>query len=225
MPRAAARMVCALLAVSLHAEVFWKHPVDIPQAWALAYQTAIEMDGGKGELTIHVSGERLRGIEAHLRKRHGDALAWSPGEVMAWGMVIEDRALHRYLVQPRPDDQGGYWITSLSMPIRETTPPGRPSRAHQLTDLPALPNSRPTFHSLDKGNRTEVEISVTPAAPDAALDQLSTMIEADGWQPSPANVGGFRMFVRRKRVAFLGAQRGKDGQTRVLRLHKPLGLR
>lgn len=225
MPRAAAWILASLAACALHAEVFWKRPADLPQTWTRAYHAPVDLDGGTGELTLHISGDRLEGVEAHLRQKHGDALAWAPGKVMAWGMVIEDRTLYRYLVQPRPESLGGYWITTLAMPLREAPPPGVPPTSHQLTDLPALPNSRPTFHSLDKGNRTAVEISVTAAAPDAALDQLSSMIEAEGWQPSPANVGGFRMFVRRNRVAFVGAQRGKDGQTRILRLHKPLGLR
>jgi len=215
----------ALTPLHLEAEVFWRHPADIPGNWARAYQTDVRLQNGSGELAIYISGDRLSGVEAYLRGLHGDHLSWYSGDVMAWGMAIEDGLLYRYLVQPRPEPQGGFWITALTQPVREAGRPADSPRTHQLNDLPTLPQSTPTFYSKDEGNQTEVEISETVANPASALDQLSTRIVEEGWQPSPANLGGFRMFVRRDRVAFVGAHRGKDGRTRVLRLHKPLGVR
>ncbi len=209
----------------MNARVYWRQPVDVPGEWARAYQSPIRLQRGKGDLNVFVTGQGLKNVEAHLRNLHGDALSWVPGEVMAWGMAIEDGVLYRYLVQPRPPEDGGFWVVALSQPVRQAGKPAQDPERHQLTELPRLPNSRPTFYSHAEDTHVQVEISVTPASPDAALDQLSDMLQGDGWQASPANTGGFRMFVRRDRVALVGANTGKDGQTRVLRLHKPLGVK
>jgi hypothetical protein len=209
----------------LKGEVFWRHPVNLPQSWSRAYQSGVKLQDGEGEVTIDITGESLQGVASTLRTRHGDALAWVEGEVMAWGMIMDNGVLIRYLVQPRPEPQGGFWVTTLTQRVNEAGRPGSPPSRHQLRQLPHLPQSMPQFFSLQEENQTAVEISSTAASPAAALTQLSQQLVSDGWQASPANVGGFRLFVRRDRVAMIGAHTGKDGQTRVLRLHKPLGVR
>jgi len=224
----ACRLAALLLIVTpelLHARVYWRQPVDVPGSWAKAYESPIRLQRGEGDLHVFVTGDRLSSVEVHLRKLHGDELTWFSGEVMAWGMAIEDGMLYRYLVQPRPPEDGGYWVVALSQKMGEAGKPGQEPARHQLTELPRLPNSRPTFYSLAEDTKMQVEVSSTPSSPAAALDQLTQMLTSDGWQASPANTGGFRMFVRRDQVALLGANRGKDGQTRVLRLHKPLGVK
>lgn len=220
------RALFLLLLVSppAFARVFWRQPVDLPSGWTRAYASEVDLQNGGGGLQVFSTPDRLEGVEARLRSLHGDNLAWIPGEVMAWALAVEDGWVYRYLAQPLPDG-AGFWVTVLRQPARRAGKPGEEPRRHQLKALPAYPQSQPTFYSHDAGNRLTVEISRTGGAPEAALDILSEMLEADGWQASPGNTGGFRMFVRRDRVAFLGARRGKDGFTRVLRLHKPLGVK
>lgn len=218
-------LLIALLPVASEARVYWRQPVDVPDRWARAYKSPIKLQNGKGDLNVFVTGESLGSVENHLRRLHGDELAWVSGEVMAWGMVIEDGVLYRYLVQPRPPEDGGYWVVTLSQQLNQAGKPGQGPNRHQLKELPKLAGSTPTFYSFAEDTKMQVEISSTATTPDGALDQLTDMIIADGWQASPANTGGFRMFVRRDRVALIGANRGKDGQTRVLRLHKPLGVK
>lgn len=142
---------------------------------------------------------------------------------MAYGLAIEKGWLIRYLVQPLPNS--GYWIVKFRQPLRRAGKPGEAPKKHQLTDLPTLPQSTPTFYSHDAGNKVSVEISEWAGNPVSALEILSKRVISDGWTPSPANTGGFRVFIRGKKVAFLGAHRGKDGRTRILRLHKPLGVK
>jgi hypothetical protein len=205
--------------------VYWRQPADSPGSWSQAYHSPFKLQNGEGEITIFATGDRLEGIASHLKSLHGDALVWVPGEVMAWGMAMEDGHLYRYLVQPRPPEEGGFWIMAYAQTVREAGKPGQQPDRHQLKQFPSLPQSTPTFYSFDEGNKLTVEISTTRSQPDAALNQLSEMLTSDGWQPSPLNTGGFQMFVKRDQVAFLGANIGKDGQTRVLRLHKPLGVK
>jgi len=209
-----------LLATVASAKVFWRTPVDLADSWNLAYSTTVRINHTKGDLNVYSTSGTLREIEALLRDRHGDRLAWIPGEVSAWALARRDGMRYRYLVQPLPD--GGYWISCLQRPAE--TEEARPAR-HRLKDIPSFPQSDPTFYSLDEGNQVAIEISTTPASPAAALDLLSGMMETEGWTPSPLNTGGMRMFLRGNRVALLGAQRGSDGITRVLRLHKPLGVK
>lgn len=204
------------------AEVFLRQPADMPTTWQRMYRSPLRLQNSKGELELYHSVDSLRLIEISLRNRHGSDLAWVAGEVMAWAMAIQDGWLTRYLVQPLPG--GGFWIAQYRQPLRSAGTPGELPNRHQLKELPVLPQSEPSFYSYDEGNRLSVEISTSNATPEAALETLSQMVESDGWTPSPVNTGGFQVFVRGEKVAFLAAQRGKDGITRILRLHKPLGV-
>lgn len=205
------------------ADVFLRQPADIPGTWQRMYHSPMRLQNSKGELTLYHATDNLRLIEISLRNRHGEDLAWVQGEVMAWAMAVQDGWLHRYLVQPLPE--GGFWISHYRQPLRSAGSPGDPPDRHQLRELPPLPQSEPTFYSYDEGNQLSVEISTCSASPESALATLSQLVESDGWKPSPVNTGGFQVFVRGEKVAFLGAQRGKDGITRILRLHKPLGVK
>lgn len=205
------------------ADVFLRQPADMPGTWQRAYQAPLRLQNGKGELELFQSLDSLNRIESTLRKQHGDDLAWVAGEVMAWAMAVQDGWLYRYLVQPQP--HGGFWIVCYRQPLRSAGKPGDTPSRHQLRDLPALPQSTPAHYSYNEENKVAVEISETSSSPETALATLAREIEADGWTPSPVNTGGFQIFVRGENVAFIGAQRGKDGVTRILRLHKPLGVK
>ena len=208
---------------SLPADVFLRQPAGVPQEWQRAYSAPFRLQNSKGDLELYHSEDPLVGIETALKSRHGDALAWVAGELMAWGLVIEKGWLIRYLVQPLPD--GGSWIVRYKQPVRSAGKPGDTPKKHLLKELPVYPQSKPSFYSHDEGNRVSLEVSESTSSPQAALQTLSEMIINDGWTPSPLNTGGFQVFVRGEKVAFLGAQRGKDGVTRILRLHKPLGVK
>ena len=70
-----------------------------------------------------------------------------------------------------------------------------------------------------------LEISSTASPPGSVLDSLETSLKADGWQAALPTESGSRMFMKRNRIALITAQRSQDGFTRVLRLHKPLGVK
>lgn len=213
-------LLCSASLVS--ARVFWRQPASLPQSWNRAYSAPVRLQNGKGQFETFVSRDSLDQIETRLRDQHGEDLVWVPGEIMAWGMALSDGWLTRYLVQPLPD--GGFWIARLHQPERQAGAPGEKPHRHQLKDLPVYPQSEPSFYSHDEDNQLTVEISECNASPEAALHTMARLVEAAGWSPSPVNTGGFQVFVKGDRVAFLGAQRGKDGITRILRLHKPLGV-
>ena len=141
---------------------------------------------------------------------------------MAWALSVQDGRIFRYLIQPQP--RGDRWIALFESELSTAPPPGASPDRHQLTKLPSPVGGIPTFYSHDKGNQTSVEVSEVPGSPDGALLSMGQQLESSGWTPSPANTGGFRMYVKGKSVAFLGSHLGKDGITRVLRLHKPLGV-
>lgn len=218
--------VLALLAVSgfVRADVFWRRPTALPGSWEHGYTSPFESQGHQGTVSVYGTADRLPEIEASLRERHGDRLVWMPGEVMAWALAIERNRLYRYLIQPRPG--GDQWIAVFESDARTAPDPGTPPVAgHQLTSLPAPAGGLSTFYSHDAGNEATVEISEVAASPDGALTSLAQRLKESGWSPSPVNTGGFQMFTKGNQVALLGAHRGKDGITRVLRLHKPLGVK
>jgi len=213
-----------LLGFPGQADVFWRQPADLPQGWTRAYAAPVRVQEGKGDMQVFATADRIEQIGEQLRREHGESLAWMPGENVAWALALEKGWLHRYLVQPRPPGEGGFWVIALRQRVSEAGKPGKAPTAHQLKDLPVFPQSTPTFFSLDEGNQLALEVSSTSAEPNAVLEQLSQSMTAQGWQASPANTGGFRLFVRKDRVAAISASRAEDGFTRVLRLHKPLGV-
>jgi hypothetical protein len=214
--------ICLGWAFSVHADVFWRRPADLPGTWSRAYETPFESQGHEGTLTLYGTRDTLDQIESALRLQHGDSLLWMPGEIMAWAVAVRQGRIFRYLVQPRPN--GEHWIALFDSRLAGAPEPGEEVTRHELRKLPAPVGGKPTFYSLDKGNQSAIEISEVPGSPEGALISLGQRLEDAGWTPSPVNTGGFRMYVKGKSVAFLGSHAGKDGITRVLRLHKPLGV-
>ena len=205
------------------AQVFWRRSAGPPSAWQQAYDAPIRLQEGSGNTSLYGVEGSLRQIENDLRARHGDDLVWMRGGNVAWGLALENGMLHRYLVQPRPEADL-WWVLHTRQREREATRPGRQPARHQLTDIPSLAGSQPAFYTRDEDNRLALEVSKTLATPDSALDQLSNALQQDGWVASPTNTGGMRIFIQRDQVAILGANRAADGFTRVVRLHKPLGV-
>jgi hypothetical protein len=218
-----AALLCGLCLAPLRAEVFWRQPGGLPSEWQRAYASPVKLQDGEGDMDLFATGGTLAQIEARLRKQHGDSLAWMAGENVAWALALADGWLYRYLVQPQPEG-AGFWVMALRQREKNAGRPGAAPRKHQLRDIPVFPHSEPTLYVKDEGNHLAVEISMTPAAPAAVLDQLGESLKADGWVESGVSTGGLRWFLRRDRMALLTAQQGPDGNTRVLRLHKPIGV-
>lgn len=216
-------MGVGLLLLTLQAEVFWRRPIDLPGSWQQAYTSPFESQGHQGTMTVYGTSDTFDQIENALRHLHGDSLVWMPGEVMAWALATDGKRLYRYLIQPRSNR--AHWIACFESDVRTAPPPGTKPTRHQLRDLPVPAGARPSFYSYDAGNKAAVEISEVAASPEGVLLGLSKQLERAGWKPSPVNTGGFRMFAKGNSIAFLGAHRGKDGVTRILRLHKPLGMK
>jgi len=214
-------LLCIGLYVS--ADVFWRQPADLPGSWQTAYTSPFASQGHEGTVTIYGTSDSLIQIGSTLRNLHGDRLMWMPGEVMAWAVAVEGTSLYRYLIQPRLN--GEFWIAGFESDVRTAPAPGTLPSTHQLRDLPIPAGAIPTFYTYDKGNEAALEISEVLASPEGALLGLSEKMESRGWTPSPINTGGFRMFAKGQRIALIGVQQGKDGRTRILRLHKPLGVK
>lgn len=219
------RLLLSMLALAClaPAQVFWRRPAAPPSAWQQAYDAPVRLQEGSGNAALFGVEGSLRQIENDLRARHGENLVWMPGEHVAWGLAMESGMLHRYLVQPRPEAEH-YWVLHTRQREREATPPGKQPGQHQLTDLPALAGSQPTFYTKDEDNHLAVEVSMSLANPGSALEQLSDALQQDGWVASPTNTGGMRLFIQRDQLAILSATPGADGFTRIVRLHKPLGV-
>ncbi len=216
-------LLCGLALSVLRAEVFWRHPGGLPAEWQRAYASPVRLQDAGGDMELFATGGSLAQIEARLRKQHGDSLAWMGGENVAWALALADGWLYRYLVQPQPRGEG-FWVMALRQRERDAGRPGAAPRKHQLREIPVFPHSEPTLFVKDGGNGLAVEISLTPAAPASVLDQLGESLKADGWVDGGVASGGLRWYMRRDRIALLTAQRGPDGNTRVLRLHKPIGV-
>lgn len=218
-----------LLALSLAgvlaapAQVFWRRPAGVGRGWRTAREAPVRVQEGRGDARMFAVEGTMRQIEADLRARHGDGFAWRAGENVAWGVAMERNRLHRYLVQPLPEGRG-FWVLHLEQSAREAGKPGQRPTRHQLREMPHFPQSEPRFFTRDESNLFTMEVSATPSPPQAVLEQMDGLMRGEGWLPSPLNTSGMRMYIRRDQMAMLGAVRGKDGLTRVTRLHKPLGV-
>ena len=203
------------------AQVFWRRPRALPVEWARGFQAPFRLQEGRGETELFAVEGSLTDIEHDLRGRHGDDLAWMAGENVAWAVALTQGELHRYLIQPQPD-LSGFWVVSMRQRVSEAGRPGIPPEKHQLRELPAFPQSQPSFFTRNEDSRMALEVSVTFAPPESVIEQLDAALQGDGWTPAPTNLGGMRMYFRREHLAILSANRDKEGTTRVVRLHKPL---
>ena len=215
-------MLCLVLAGGLGTgQVFWRRPRAVPGDWVRGIQAPVRLQEGRGEMELFAVEGSLTDIEHDLRGRHGDDLAWMPGEHVAWAAAMSGGELHRYLIQPQPD-LSGFWVVSMRQRVSEAGRPGIPPENHQLRELPAFPQSQPSFFTRNEDSRMALEVSVTFAPPESVIEQLDAALQGDGWTPAPTNLGGMRMYFRREHLAILSANRDKEGTTRVVRLHKPL---
>jgi hypothetical protein len=206
------------------AQVFWRRPGILPGDWTRGYRAPVRLQEGRGEMELFAVEGSLAQIEHDLRQKHGEDLAWMPGQHVAWAVALSGGELHRYLIQPQPD-LSGFWVVSMRQRISEAGRPGVPPESHQLRELPAFPQSQPSFFTHNRDTGTALEVSVTFAPPESVIHQLDAALQSDGWTPAPTNVGGMRMYFRRDHLAILSANRDNEGTTRVVRLHKEQGVR
>jgi len=206
------------------AQVFQRRPRMLPGDWTRGFRAPFRLQEGRGEAELFAVDGSLADIEHDLRARHGNDLAWMPGEHVAWAVALTRGELHRYLIQPQPD-LSGFWVVSMRQRVSEAGRPGVPPESHQLRELPVFPQSRPGFYTQNQDSGMSLEVSVSFAPPESVLLQLDDALQGDGWTPSPLNLGGMRMYFRRENMAILSAMRDKEGTTHVVRLHKPLGVR
>ena len=215
-------LLCLVFAGGLGtAQVFWRRPRVMPGSWVRGIQAPFRLQEGRGDMELFAVEGSLRDIELDLVERHGEDLAWMAGEHVAWAVALVGGELHRYLIQPQPDGVG-FWVLSLRQRFSEAGRPGTPPEKHQLRELPAFPQSQPSFFTRNEDSRMALEVSVTFAQPESVIEQLDAAMQADGWTPAPTNLGGMRMYFRREHLAMLSANRDREGTTRVVRLHKPL---
>ena len=216
-------VLCGWAAVA-QADVYWRQKHSTPAGWTRAYHVPADLTHGKGEVSVFSAEGDVPSVLDAIHELHGDSFAAFPGEEAAWGVAMPEGWLLRYFLQRHPK-QDTVLVTRVAQKKKEAGAPGESPQRHQLRDLPAYAGSRPTYYLKDGGTQMAVEISTTSAPPAAVLSSMRSSMDAAGWTESLPGEGGLAWYMRKGALGLITAQRSPDGFTRVLRLHKPLGVK
>lgn len=216
--------ILLLMVVPSFGEVYWRQKHSLPPGWVRAYHVPAELSQGKGELSVYAVDGGISAALASLETMHGAAFTAFPGESAAWGLALPEGWVLRYVLCAHPREEKTL-VTRVAQRERDAgAPTGRPER-HQLQELPHYIGSKPSYYLKDGGTQMAVEISVTPAPAFAVLNSMRSSMESVGWlEAFPVN-GGMAWYMKRGELALVSAQKSGDGTTRVLRLHKPIGVK
>lgn len=206
------------------ADVFLRERRDLPPGWTHAYQTEVILNHGKGLVQVLHADTGLLQVVDRLKKLYGDRFVGSASQEIAWGFVIEGEWVMRYFLQQDPE-QGGTVITRVQQKRSEAGAPGADPTTHQLKEIPPLPGSEPTYFFKDADTLMAMEISTCRQTPSSALDTMESVLVQAGWQKGLPGEGGMLWYMKQDRLALVSAQKSDDGFTRVLRLHKPIGVK
>lgn len=219
-------LVGALLPLA-SAKVYWRTKSDVPQGWKRAYHANVELNNGKGTVSMYGTIENtMQEALKILVEMHGEKGHFSSDEEMAWGFAIEDGILYRYLLQLGEGDM--ILITCIQQNAKKVGKPGQLPHQHQLKKVPTAAGSFPTYYMKDQHTQMATEISASYQSPSSVMETLGDELLSKGWletlPPGEDEDHAMRWFIKRNEMILISARRTDDGATRILRVHKPLGV-
>ena len=232
--RARIAVLCALVAVTAPARVYWLRGERAHGAttagqpgWSRAYTARIRINEGGGDLEVLgvslPAADAERALVETYRTMGADVWAVH-GAAIGWGIAADDTRVVRWLIfsvgVPRE-----CIVVRLIQSREEFFASARPLRSEPIAALPPAPALDTTLFIADDSARVAVQLgrSVLPAA--VVARRLADDLVQAGWQPaSLSDPDSPPVLFRRGRelCAVLASPQQYSGSV-VLRLHKVLG--
>jgi hypothetical protein len=231
-PRIAAVLAVLLLPCGLHARVFQSlgsaaqngEALAARAGWERAYQARMEVNGADAVVQVFSvprgQTEAIRDIRAY-HEATGNSLEGRAGDILAWYVAREGGYAVRYLLQDGQTDRHTL-VTRIVMSESDfnTSLQQKPTR-HRLDRIAAPAGAEPLLHQKEAESETEVEISRCPGTPDAVLQELTSRLEANGWQKALPGRAPMWLFRKGGSIAMISAQPDPSGGCIVTRMVKP----
>jgi hypothetical protein len=225
------------LAAPLGADVFWRWRAAARSRRAytamgarLAYRAPVEVNGGKGHLSVYHFPRPMPDVADALQRAFGSPLS-RQGASMAQGAVTEGGDALQLLLVAMPGGERTV-LFEVKQPLDDRRRSARgPPPASTLGPLPLYPGADLSFHARDLRTQTALAMLSARALPaDVDAFYRAQLGGAGGWkvQPGPepqeARAARLRIFARGNELCLLMAAPDERHGSRITLLHKRFGL-
>lgn len=191
-----------------------------------AYESAITLNGGKGDLRVYTFTRSPRDVAQALEKAFGVSGLSSGEDSMALATVRSRGMVLRLIVVQLP----GRDITlvfAVEQSEEEFARSSSPPDDASIGTIPAYPGSRALFRAEDLGSQTALVVSEARAPAADVRAFYRSRLKAEGWEPAlpPPNGPGAEpplgVYLRSGQICcVLAEEKGFRGETRATILYK-----
>ena len=205
---------------------------------AVAYESAVDVNGGSGQLTVFGFDESLREVVRGLSKTFAIPDFTSAGGSMAYGTVTSDGKMLRF-VAIRIEEQRKTVVFQIEQSEEDSRRSKLPPAASLLRAVPSYPASTPVFFASDGNSGMSMEVSRVRADEESVRQFFTDTLPRTGWTyafdqtpdasgPVIAASAGpsLRVYLKKQAVCcvLVDASDVAD-ETRITVLHKRYGLK
>jgi len=227
-----------LFAGMAHARVFsrWRGASNVRQTLenlggTVGYATAIQLNGGAGNLTVFRFGAGLDDLIAQMKQGLGIQDMTYAGGTLALGTLASDDRMHRFVAARLPDlNQTLVFHVDQSKADYESS--NKPPDKQPAMAVPPFPGSSPAFFVRDVGADMALAVSRTASTPEAVEAFYASSLTGDGWSrflaPGKGRTapGGALYFQRGAEICvILVSPSSSSAENRLAVLHKRLRMK
>ena len=223
----------ALLAGVAEGKVFWlwggsgsSALLDYSRLGKTAYETTVQINGGRGHLTVVKATAGLRATLQRVRAacEHGARVDFSFADTGAGLAVVSggQRTLKAVIIATAPEES---LVMGLEQSESEAALSAMPPDRHMLDAVPAFPGSAPSSFLRNEDTGTALETSSCQAEAGSVADFFVSTLERDGWSPvfkgAASPPPATQVFLKGRDICCVSVQSTEDSrETRITVLHK-----
>ena len=197
----------------------------------LAYQAAVNINGGKGQLTVFAFQKSIADVVRELTSAFAITGYHYSGGTMGYGSVSangQTRTLIALQLGEPPRTIVFHTEQSDEDSRRSALPPSGP----MLNDIVRFLDSTPVFFASDENAGMSVAISRTQTGEAEVRQALDMDLSGNGWQSAFPSAGGIlaaprlRVYLKQQQICCVLVDASeKQGESRITILHKQRGMK
>jgi hypothetical protein len=149
----------------------------------IAYETSININGGKGQLTVFNFDSTIDRVIVDLKKTFGSEGFVFSGGTMGHALIKKKgRALRLFAIML--EDQGPTIVFAVEQSLTEFKESGTPPKTETLQGIPVFPGSESVFFAKNDDSGLALAVATSDSSVSGVQGFFKSELSAAGWTPA-----------------------------------------
>lgn len=192
----------------------------------MAYETELNINGGKGHLTIFHFKQNIHHVVDMLSEIFGiDNFNYSDGTLCTASVISEESSLKLVIISLQNDRETIMFRFKQTNP--ETITSATTPTTHLMKNLPPFPGSKPLFFAENKDTDMSMAVSESHANPAEISEFFNTHMSTAGWKKALPHPGTQNLYAKmtvycksHEISCILACPSNEKGLTQIVMLYK-----